>query len=185
MSILTSPKTAKTKQRRSRSATYTTRLAAHGKAQHLPLGQALREYAGAHKQGAPALAASSRAAGGRELSLAEGHGRLGRTFPPLRWMPDQAMQLLRDVPQLESAGVVVRMPAMWRANRPPQRASDSHRRWQAAIGTGANCASRFPLGSNPRWRKTHRGRDQRIARQAQRACFDSRALGSGRSAAAE
>ena len=120
-----------------------------------------------------------------KLSLAEGHGRLGRTFPPLRWMPDQAMQLLRDVPQLESAGVVVRMPAMWRANRPPQRASDSHRRWQAAIGTGANCASRFPLGSNPRWRKTHRGRDQRIARQAQRACFDSRALGSGRSAAAE
>ena len=28
-------------------ATYTNRLSAHGKAQHLPLGQALREYAGA------------------------------------------------------------------------------------------------------------------------------------------
>src|SRR5437879_6689641 len=28
-------------------ATYTTRLSTHGKAQHLPLGQALREYAGA------------------------------------------------------------------------------------------------------------------------------------------
>ena len=28
-------------------ATYTTRLSAHAKAQHLPLGQALREYAGA------------------------------------------------------------------------------------------------------------------------------------------
>jgi non-specific serine/threonine protein kinase len=28
------------------------------------------------------------------------------------------MQLLRDVPQLESAGVVVRMPATWQANRP-------------------------------------------------------------------
>jgi non-specific serine/threonine protein kinase len=30
------------------------------------------------------------------------------------------MQLLRDVPQLESAGVVVRMPATWQANRPPR-----------------------------------------------------------------
>src|SRR5512141_2734447 len=28
-------------------ATYTSRLSAHGKAQHLPLGNALREYAGA------------------------------------------------------------------------------------------------------------------------------------------
>ena len=28
-------------------ATYTNRLSAHGKSQHLPLGQALREYAGA------------------------------------------------------------------------------------------------------------------------------------------
>jgi SNF2 family DNA or RNA helicase len=30
------------------------------------------------------------------------------------------MQLLRDVPQLETAGVVVRMPAAWRGNRPPR-----------------------------------------------------------------
>jgi SNF2 family DNA or RNA helicase len=28
--------------------------------------------------------------------------------------------MLRDVPQLESAGVVVRMPAAWKANRPPR-----------------------------------------------------------------
>lgn len=32
-------------------ATYTTRLSAHAKAQHLPLGQALREYAGAANKG--------------------------------------------------------------------------------------------------------------------------------------
>jgi len=44
----------------------------------------------------------------------------GEIFHPLRWMPEQAMQLLRDLPQLESAGVVVRMPATWRANRPPR-----------------------------------------------------------------
>src|SRR5438132_14421032 len=32
-------------------ATYTTRLSTHAKAQHLPLGQALSEYAGAANQG--------------------------------------------------------------------------------------------------------------------------------------
>jgi non-specific serine/threonine protein kinase len=30
------------------------------------------------------------------------------------------LQLLRDVPQLETAGVVVRMPAAWRGSRPPR-----------------------------------------------------------------
>ncbi|HXO30990.1 MAG TPA: DEAD/DEAH box helicase, partial [Candidatus Acidoferrales bacterium] len=44
----------------------------------------------------------------------------GEIFHPLRWRPSEAMQLLRDVPQLESAGVVVRMPATWQANRPPR-----------------------------------------------------------------
>ena len=38
----------------------------------------------------------------------------GEIFHPLRWTPQKAMQLLRDVPALEAAGVVVRMPASWR-----------------------------------------------------------------------
>ena len=42
----------------------------------------------------------------------------GEIFHPLRWSPQQALQFLRDVPALESAGVVVRMPASWRMNRP-------------------------------------------------------------------
>ncbi len=44
----------------------------------------------------------------------------GEIFHPLRWTPREALQLLRDVPQLETAGVVVRMPAAWRGNRPPR-----------------------------------------------------------------
>jgi non-specific serine/threonine protein kinase len=44
----------------------------------------------------------------------------GEIFHPLRWRPSEAMQLLRDVPQLESAGVMVRMPATWQGNRPPR-----------------------------------------------------------------
>jgi len=43
----------------------------------------------------------------------------GEIFHPLRWTPKEAFQFLGDVPLLESAGVVVRMPASWKANRPP------------------------------------------------------------------
>ena len=44
----------------------------------------------------------------------------GEIFHPLRWTPNEAVQFLRDVPQLESSGVIVRMPAAWRADRPPR-----------------------------------------------------------------
>ena len=40
-------------------ATYTTRLSAEAKAQHLPLGKALQEYAGAEEPRAPAVAADA------------------------------------------------------------------------------------------------------------------------------
>ena len=101
-------------------ATYTTRLSAHAKAQHLPLGQALREYAGAANKDRllslllPVQRASESCPWLKAIVDA------GEIFHPLRWTPREAMQLLRDVPQLEKAGVVIRMPAAWRASRPPR-----------------------------------------------------------------
>jgi len=101
-------------------ATYTTRLSAHAKAQHVPLGQALREYAGAENRDRllPLLLPVQRAA--ESCSWLKAMVDTGEIFHPLRWVPTQAMQLLRDVEKLERAGVVVRMPATWRANRPPR-----------------------------------------------------------------
>ena len=101
-------------------ATYTPRLSVQGKAQHLPLGQALREYAGAaNKQRLlslllPVQRAAETCGWLKEMVDA------GEIFHPLRWTPEDAVRFLRDVPQLERAGVVVRMPATWRANRPPR-----------------------------------------------------------------
>ena len=42
----------------------------------------------------------------------------GEIYHPLRWGPAQALALLKDASALESCGVVVRMPASWRMNRP-------------------------------------------------------------------
>jgi non-specific serine/threonine protein kinase len=101
-------------------ATYTTRLSAAAQAQHLPLGQALCEYAGAANKErllsllVPVQRASETCAWLKEMVDA------GEIFHPLRWTPRDAVQLLRDVPKLETAGVVVRTPAAWRGNRPPR-----------------------------------------------------------------
>ena len=101
-------------------ATYTTRLSAQAKAQHLPLGQALSEYAGAaNKERLLSLLVPVQRAA-EACPWLKAMIDAGEIFHPLRWMADEALQLLRDVPQLEAAGVVVRMPAAWRGNRPPR-----------------------------------------------------------------
>ncbi len=101
-------------------ATYTTRLSAQAKAKHVPLAEALRDYAGAANRD-------------KLLSLlmpvqraADRYGWLktmvdtGEIFHPLRWSPTEAARLLNSVPELESAGVILRMPANWHAGRPPR-----------------------------------------------------------------
>lgn len=99
-------------------ATYTTRLSAQGKAQHRPLGEALREYAAAaDKERLLALLAPLQRAGEDCLWLKDLIDRR-EIFQPLRWSASEALSFLHDVPKLEHAGVVVRMPAQWRANRP-------------------------------------------------------------------
>jgi superfamily II DNA or RNA helicase len=101
-------------------ATYTTRLSAEAKAQHLPLGRALGEYAGAANkpQLLSLLLPVQRAAA--ECPWLKAMVESGEIYHPLRWTPADAFQLLTDTPRLEAAGVVVRVPAAWRAGRPPR-----------------------------------------------------------------
>jgi superfamily II DNA or RNA helicase len=99
-------------------ATYTTSLSANARAQHLPLGQALKEFAGAAKREqllsllTPVQAAAESCAWLRQMT------DKGEIYHPLRWRPADAMAFLRDVPLLERAGIIVRMPSNWRMNRP-------------------------------------------------------------------
>ena len=112
-------------------ATYTTRLSAQGKAQHLPLAQALREYAGAgnREKLLSLLAPVQRGAARCEWLRALVDDR--DIHHPLRWTPAEAYQFLTDVPQLEAAGIVVRVPGTWRLNRP------SRPQVKATVGTKA------------------------------------------------
>jgi len=117
-------------------ATYTTRLSTQGKAQHLPLGRALREYAGAanRQQLLSLLLPVQRAA--EHCPWLRSIVDNGEIFHPLRWRVEDASRLLASVPALEGAGVIVRMPVSWRAARParPQVNATVGARQPSALG---------------------------------------------------
>jgi len=101
-------------------ATYTVRLSAHSKAQHLPLGQALREYEGPANRDRllSLLLPVQRAA--ESCAWLKAMVDTGEIFHPLRWTTGETVQFLRDCQRLEHAGIVVRMPAVWPSHRPPR-----------------------------------------------------------------
>ncbi len=108
-------------------ATYIPRLGKNARAQHLPLSQALKEYAGADNRAAllrllePVHDAGSRCPWVRELL------ENGDIYHPLAWTPEEAYPFLLDVPALEESGLVVRLPDWWKRRPRP--------RVQVAIGT--------------------------------------------------
>ncbi len=99
-------------------ATYTTRLSAQAKAQHVPLGQAFREYAGAASRDKLLSLLLPVQRAGEKCPWLKAMIDAGEIFHPLRWQPADASRLLASAADLESAGVVLRMPASWRASRP-------------------------------------------------------------------
>jgi superfamily II DNA or RNA helicase len=101
-------------------ASYTSRLSAQGRAQHLPLGRALQEYAGSKNRAAllsllqPIHRAAERITWVKEMVEA------GDIYSPLAWTPTDAYKLLKDIPILEESGLIVRVPDWWKASRPPR-----------------------------------------------------------------
>src|SRR5262249_56013785 len=90
------------------------------RAQHLPLGEALRAYAGAANRDRllalllPVQRAAERCAWLRMMV------ENGEIYHPLRWSPANAASLLGSAADLEAAGIILRMPAGWPAGRPPR-----------------------------------------------------------------
>jgi non-specific serine/threonine protein kinase len=107
-------------------ATYVHKVSKQAKPQHLPLGRALKDYAGAkNRQKLLALLAPlSRAAEQSEFirELVDA----GDIYHPLSWTPREAHRFLCEIALYEQAGLVVRMPDWWSArNRPRPKVSVS------------------------------------------------------------
>ena len=99
-------------------ATYASGVSGQGRVRYRPLAEALREYAGDRNKAAllrllaPVHAAAEKSALARELV------DTGALFKPLAWTPAQAYRFLKDAETFDAAGVVVRMPDLWRGGRP-------------------------------------------------------------------
>jgi len=126
-------------------ATYTGRLSARGTAQHKPLGEALREYAGARNQEKllsllePVQRAAERCSWVAEIV------ENGEIYHPLRWTADDAYRFFADVPELERAGVIVRMPAAWRTGRPARARVSATVGGKPPAGLGADALLDFRM----------------------------------------
>jgi non-specific serine/threonine protein kinase len=99
-------------------ATYTDKLSTSGQLQHTPLGRALQTYAGQKDQAAldsllqPVRTAAEKSALVRELLESR------RLFQALAWTPRDAYQIVREIPLLETSGLVVKVPDWWKGRRP-------------------------------------------------------------------
>jgi superfamily II DNA or RNA helicase len=107
-------------------ATYVHKVSKQAKPQHLPLGRALKDYAGARNRRkllallSPISRAAERSAFIRELVDS------GDIYHPLLWTPREAHRFLCEMAVYEQAGLVVRMPDWWNAkSRPRPRVSVS------------------------------------------------------------
>src|SRR5262249_26596330 len=126
-------------------ATYTSRLTARAKAQHLPLGSALSEYAGAANKPRllslllPVQRASEECAWLKEMVDS------GEIYHPLRWTSAEAFQLLNDLPVLESKGIIIRMPSVWRKGRPLRPKVSAKIGGEPASGIGTEALLDFKM----------------------------------------
>ena len=120
-------------------ATYSHRLSNKGKAQHLPLGRALQEYAGARNKVLLMQLLLPVQKGAASSALLKGLVDSGEIFHPLAWTPQEALGFLRDIPTFEAAGVIVRVPDWWKTKKPPRPV--------VSVTVGGKEASILGLGS--------------------------------------
>jgi len=107
-------------------ATYVHNVSKQAKPQHLPLSQALKEYAGAknRRKLLALLSPLSRAA--EKSSFVRELVDSGDVYHPMSWTPKEAHRFLCEIELYEQAGLVVRMPDWWSAkNRPRPKVSVS------------------------------------------------------------
>ena len=118
-------------------ATYTHKLSGQSRLQHLPLAEALKTYAGAKdRQKLDSLLEPVRRAAERS-PLAKELLEKKALFAPQAWTVQQAHRFLVESPDIEMAGVVMRLPDWWRARQRP--------RPQVQVRLGSNPASAFGL----------------------------------------
>jgi non-specific serine/threonine protein kinase len=127
-------------------ATYTHSLSSQSKAQHLPLGNAFKQYAEARdkptllKLLTPVQKAAEKSSFMRKMVDS------GEVFRPLAWTPRQAHHFLCEVPILEESGLIIRIPNWWNPSAPPRAKVEVRIGNAATTGMGAKTLLDFSVG---------------------------------------
>ncbi|MGK0190677.1 MAG: hypothetical protein ACI9R3_006507, partial [Verrucomicrobiales bacterium] len=101
-------------------ATYAAGMTRDGRLRRLPLGGALKEYAGARKKPEllKLLAPLHRAA--EQSALIADLVETGDVFHPLVWTPAEAHAFLKEIPVYEECGLFAQLPNWWRKRSRPR-----------------------------------------------------------------
>lgn len=126
-------------------ATYTTQLSATSNVQHVPLGQALKEYAGEQNRAQLlALLMPVQKAAEKSIFIKDLLDR-SAIFQPQAWTPHQAHTFLKEIPQIEESGVLVRVPNWWTPKHPPRPQISISIGNQSASAVGMNALLDFDM----------------------------------------
>ena len=100
-------------------ATYSTGFGAGGRLKHLPLRKALEQYAGENNRLVLIKLLSPVQQASEQLKWVKRLVESGDIYQPLAWPPQVAYRFLQDVPELEAAGLTVRLPDWWKKRARP------------------------------------------------------------------
>jgi non-specific serine/threonine protein kinase len=116
-------------------ASYASGLSKSGRLQQLPLGKALNEYAGANNKPALLKLLSPINTAAKQCKLIADLVETQDIFHPLVWLPSEAYQFLQSVPELEDAGLIIRLPDWWKKRtRRPQVAAKIGSAKRSSVG---------------------------------------------------
>ncbi len=118
-------------------ATYAAGLSSGGKVQRLPLGRALREYAGARAKPELLRLLSPLHAAAKRSALIADLIETGDIFHPLVWTPADAYAFLQEIPLYEECGLLAHLPDWWRKRPRPKVAVTLDNRRGTSVGAAA------------------------------------------------
>ncbi len=118
-------------------ATYATGLSRGGRVRRLPLGRALREYAGARKKPELLRLLAPLHATAKRSELIADLVDTGDVFHPLAWTPGEAYAFLKEIPVYEECGLLAQLPNWWRKRPRPRVTVTLDSPKHAALGRDA------------------------------------------------
>lgn len=101
-------------------ATYISGFGQSGDLKHLPLKKALEQYAGEQNKATLIKLLEPIHTAQKNSKWVNALVKNHQIYQPMLWTADQAYQLLKDIPLLESSGLIVKVPNWWKKRSQPR-----------------------------------------------------------------